>query len=389
MVRVTHILEATVGGTARHLLDVGCGLAQAGFAVEALVSARPEEDFRDGVRRLREAGVSVAHVPMVREIHPVRDARALWRLARHLCRNRPAIVHTHSSKAGALGRLAALHAGVPVIVHSPHAFAFQMEVGATRRRVYRTIERVLARHTDCLVAVSHAEAEAAVLVGGYARERVVVIENGVRPEEAASPEEGIAVRRELGIPLQAPVVLFVGRLTPQKAPEVLVRAAARLLAGQPDAVFVVAGDGPLRPHLEREIARAGCGRGVRLLGRRDDTPRLYAAAQAFVLPSRWEGLPYALLDALRAGLPVVCTDIAPLREVVQRAGAGILVPPGDPEALSAALAQLLRCPERARSLGAAGRACVAQHYTLARQLEQLTALYRRLASSRAEAAALR
>lgn len=380
MLRVTHILEATVGGTARHLLDVGCGLAGEGFQVEALLSARPEESFAEGARRLAAAGVAVTWVPMVRELSPRDDARAARLLAAHLRHSRPDLVHTHSSKAGALGRLAATLARVPVVVHSPHAFAFQMRVGTARRGLYLAIERALARRTHCLVAVSAAEAALACSRAGYPKERVAIIENGVDPEGAAPPEEGAALRRELGIAPAAPVVLFAGRLVEQKAPEVLVAAAVAVLDRHPNAVFLLAGEGPLRPRLEAEIARAGRTANIRLLGHRSDMARLYATAQLFVLPARWEGLPYALLDALRAGLPVVASEIPALREVVVHADAGLLVPPDDPPALAAAMARLLDDPAGAARLGAAGRACVREHYTVQRQVRQLAALYRRLAA---------
>jgi len=378
-IRVTHVLEATVGGTARHLAEVGCGLAAAGFAVETVISLCRDEDFTGKARRLAAAGAVVTEVPMAREIAPAADAGALLRLARHLRRSRPDVVHTHSSKAGILGRAAAVLAGVPAIVHSPHAFAFQMRVGPRRRALYLALERLAARRTDCLVAVSHAEAELAVAGRVLPAKRVAVIENGVDPESAAAPAEGRYVREELGIPAEAPVVLFVGRLCDQKAPEVLVDAAARVLSAHPEAVFLLAGDGPLREQVAGQAVRAGCEESVRTLGHRDDAPRLYAAASIFALPSRWEGLPYALLDAMNAGVPAIVSDIPPLREVVRDGETGLLAPTDDPVALAGALARLLAEPEAARALGAAGQAHVREHYALARQIDQLARLYRWLA----------
>ena len=375
--RITHILEATIGGTARHLVDVGGGLAAAGFAVEAVVSLRRTEAFREQARQLAAAGVSLVEVPMAREVAPTADIAALWRMARHLRRGRPHVVHTHSSKAGILGRAAAALAGVPVIVHTPHAFAFQMRTGRAQRALYLALERWAARRTTCLVAVSHAEAARAA-AAGYSPTRVAVIDTGDTPAAALCPAEGAALRRELGIDAAAPLVLFAGRLVAQKAPEVLVRAAVAVLQSMPDAVFLLAGEGPLRPALEEEIRRAGRDTSIRLLGHREDVPRLLAGANAFALPSRWEGFPYALLEAMNAGLPVVGADIPPLREVVRPGENGTLVPPDDAGALAAALCDLLGNPERAGGLGAAGRALVRARYTRQRQVEELGNLYTRL-----------
>ncbi|MBI3945928.1 MAG: glycosyltransferase family 4 protein [Armatimonadetes bacterium] len=377
-IRVTHILEATLGGTGRHLADVGCGLAAAGFAVEAVISLRRAEDFAPKAQRLAEAGVTLTEVPMARAIAPADDARALWRLYRHLRRSQPDLVHAHSSKAGILGRVAARWARVPVVVYSPHAFAFQMRSGYAPRTLYLRLERLAGRWTDCLVAVSHAEADLAAAAGLLPKARIAVIENGVDPAETVSRAEGAAVRQALGIAPQAPVVLFAARLVEQKAPEVLVRAALRVLERHPDAVFLLAGEGPLRPLLEQEIARANGEPNVRLLGYRPDAARLYAAADLFALPSRWEGLPYALLEAMAAGLPVVASDIPAIAEAAPCGETALLVPPDDPGALAEALECLIREPDDARALGAAGRERVRRCYTLDRQVARLGALYQRL-----------
>lgn len=385
-IRVTHLLEATVGGTARHLVEIGCGLASLGFSVEAVVSLRRAaecaEDFAPKAKRLMEAGVTLHEIPMTRGIAPCADALSLWKLYRHLRHTQPDLVHTHSSKAGFLGRLAARWARVPVVLYSPHAFAFQMRSAHARRALYRHLERLAGRWTDCLVAVSQAEADLAATARILPRERIVVIENGVDLKEIPSPEEGVALRQELGIARDAPVILFVGRLVEQKAPEVFVRAALRLLERFPGAVFLLAGEGPLQPMLHQMIDRAGKARSVRLLGYRADTPRLYAAAHLFVLPSRWEGLPYALLEAMAAGLPVVASEIPCLAEVVRPGEDGLLVPPDNPDALAEAMASLLQEPEKARALGASARERVCRHYTLERQINQLAALYRELVNTR-------
>ncbi|HOQ29028.1 MAG TPA: glycosyltransferase family 4 protein [Armatimonadota bacterium] len=384
--RVAHILEATVGGTGRHLTEIGCELAGLGIPQEALLSRRAEESFDSQAERLARAGVRLTWVPMTREIAPGADLRALWLLVRCLRRSRPDVVHTHSSKAGILGRAAAVLAGVPVIVHSPHAFPFQMRVGRARRALYLALERAAARKTTCLVAVSNAERDLAVSIAGYPEKRAVVIENGVDPEGGAPPEEGEALRQELGIAPETPVVLFVGRLVEQKAPDVLVRAAALVLARHPDALFLLAGAGPHFETVQRQVARwlaegpPGINpERVRLLGHRQDIERFYAAAQIFVLPSRWEGLPYAPLEAMRAGIPVVASDLPPLREMVVHQQTGLLVPPDDPEALAGALSSLLSAPEWARALGRAGQARVCERFSLRRQVEQLALVYRTLA----------
>jgi glycosyltransferase involved in cell wall biosynthesis len=286
-------------------------------------------------------------------------------------------VHAHSSKAGILGRVAAAWARVPAVVYSPHAFAFQIRTHPARRALYLSLERWAGRRTHCLVAVSQAEAALAVAARVVPSERVVVIPNGIDPAEAAPPEAGEAVRKELGIAPGVPVVLFAGRLAEQKAPEVMVAAALRVLPQHPQTRFLLAGEGPLRPRLAAMIGSAADR--VRLLGHRADMPALYAAAQVFVLPSRWEGLPYAPLEAMNAGLPVVATDLPALREIVIAGQTGTLVPVDDPDALAAAMAALLSDARRAQQMGQAGRERVRQHFCVARQIDELAHLYRRLA----------
>ena len=372
--RVAHILEATVGGTARHLTEIGCELAGLGIPQEAILSRRAEESFAGRAERLARAGVRITWVPMTREIAPGADLRALWQLVRCLRRSRPEIVHTHSSKAGILGRAAACWQACrshPL----PRASPFRSRRARPCARSSRS--NAAARKTRCLVAVSHAERGLALSIGGYPeahRRR----ENGVDPEVAHRRRRaGAAQNWECA---GTPVVLFVGRLVGEGT---RYRCEQPLGAGR--APGGRSSSSRSRPTLRRDAAAVaynhpgpeGQSGAHPALGHRQDVERCYAAAQ-LSCSLAWEGRPTPLWS-VRAGLPVVASDLPPLREMVIHRQTGLLVPPDDPEALAAALSSLLSNPEWAHAQGRAGRARVCERFSLRRQVEQLALVYRTLA----------
>jgi len=373
--RVAVIVEATTGGTRRHVADLVGALEASRFAVTLFCALRRDPGFRADLARLRQAGAAVVEVPMVRRLSPARDAAALVRLVRLLRRGRFDVVHTHSSKAGFLGRLAARLAGVPTIIHTPHTFAFEMQVHTAYRTFYRFLERIAARWTSRLICVCEAEREAARRAGLDRGGRCVVIPNGL--PEAAFREEADrnAIRARLGLRPEACVVGMVGRLVPQKRPLDLVDAAASVLRQTSGVQFVLVGDGPLMPAVRREVETRGLSRTVLAPGALENGGALMPALDVFVLPSRWESLPYALLEAMASGTAIVAADVGGVSEAVVHGESGLLVPPGSPSCLTLAILELLADPGKRIAFGAAARKRAYARYRLETMVARVAELY--------------
>lgn len=289
-----------------------------------------------------------------REVRPAGDARALVAMVRALREARRAhedrgghprafILHTHSSKAGILGRLAGRAAGVPIIIHSIHGFGFHDGQDPRTHAVFLNAERAAARATDAFISVSYASlaegrARGVVLPGQPA----VVIRSGFdlvgfRAEAA----RGLETRRELGLTPEDEVLVAIANLKPQKDPLTLMRALPAVLRARPRAVLLYAGDGELRSEVEAEIARLGIVDHVRLLGWRRDVPAVIGAGDVVVLSSIFEGLPRSAVQAVVARRPFVGTRVDGTSEIIRNGKNGWLVEPRDPEALARAIVRTL------------------------------------------------
>jgi glycosyltransferase involved in cell wall biosynthesis len=324
----------------------------------------------------REAGfevVMLAHLGS--DIAPAQERRGVAELVARLHAGRFDVVHTHSAKAGALGRVAARRVGGARIVHTYHGFPFHQFQSPLRRAAYVGIERALARVTNQFLAVGPAVAAEAVRRRIVPPERVRTI--GVAVETAARPPQAMAraeARRLLGVPPGMRVVGTVGRLDYQKAPDDFVAALARLDADDVFGVWI--GDGPLRASTEKLAARRGLAGRMCFTGQRSDVPMLLPGLDVFAMASRYEGLPCAVVEAMVAGLPVVATAVNSVPDIVVAGQTGLLVPPGRPELLSRALRHLLDNPALAAQLGSAGRTHLGAELTPAALGQILEETYR-------------
>ncbi len=364
--RVLLVMESTIGGTRRHLVDLAGGLVRAGEEVHLCVAAERQASFRADLARLASAGAHVHELPMLRSIAPRTDWAHMRTLQRLIAKLKPDVVHTHSSKAGALGRLAASRAGCRALVHTPHTFAFLFDnmFSAPKRRVFRWIETRLAKRTTRMIAVSAGERDTMVNAHVIPAERVRVVPNGVEPggwqtAEAYAPSE-------LGLDASAQIVLVVGLLNSAKGQDLAIRAlAAEPLAARPRVQLVLAGHGEDLPALQALANELKLTDRVHFLGWRDDIPRLMASSDVVLLPSRWEGMPYVVLEAMAAGKPVVATRVDGARDLIESGETGYLVPVGDVPGLSNALARVLDGGLGALAeVGARAQARVAAGYTI-------------------------
>jgi glycosyltransferase involved in cell wall biosynthesis len=324
-----------------------------------------------------------------REISPMHDGLAVARLFGFIKREGFALVHTHSTKAGLVGRIASRLAAAPVTVHTVHGLPFHDFNGPWRNRAYKLAERFAGRLSDCLICVSDKDKRLAVMEGLVPDERAVTIPPGVDLTRYQPDVRDPAAREQLGIPSVGPVVGMIARLDAQKAPEDFVLAARQVLQRIPDATFLVVGDGPLRGRLA-ELARTVCDPArVILAGARTDIPAVLSAIDVFVLPSLWEGLPVTILEAMAMAKPVVATSIPGTVEIVQHDVTGLLVPPRDPARLAEAIVALLSDRDRARAMGREGSRLVHDRFDAERMVARTEALYLQLLARQSDRASTR
>ena len=308
------------------------------------------------IERARQAGFEVTVLPRLRsEIAPADDRRALADLWSFLDAGGFDVVHTHSSKAGVLARLAAHQLQIGRIVHTFHGFPFHQFQPAVRREAYIRIERLVGRFTHAFLAVGPSVAAEAIRRRIAPPERVRTIGVAVDTQPPTQdPWARSEARRMLGVPPGMRVVGTVGRLDFQKAPDDFIAALAWL--ARRDAFGVWVGDGPLRSKMEELAARRGIARRMAFAGQRDDVAALLPGFDVFAMASRYEGLPCAVVEAMVAGLPVVATTVNAVPDIVVAGETGLLAPPGRPDVLARAVGYLLDNPATAARLGAAGRA---------------------------------
>ena len=340
MIRVLHVItRLTLGGAADNTLRQVQALTRGGYDPTLAVGiAASEGRF---VERARGEGCRLVDVSSLgREPRPVRDLRALATLVRLMRRERSAIVHTHTSKAGFIGRLAGRLAGVPAIIHQPHGHIFYAYYGSTRTALYVALERIAARWTDRLVTLTDRGIEEHLAVGIGRRSQFVTVPSGVPTDELRARAPGRAqARRAFGLSADAFVVAAVGRLVPVKGFDVLVQALPALLRAVPDVQVIVAGEGPEGQRLTGLAERLGVPGHVRLLGSDTDVVEILAAADVLAAPSRNEGMGRALVESMALGVPVVAAAVGGIPSVVND-DVGRLIPADDASALAAALIEL-------------------------------------------------
>jgi len=377
-IRVLRVIaRLNVGGPAIHATLLTGRLNPARFATTLVAGS--EEAGEANYLELHGRTMPVLILPdLGREIRPLSDVRTVWRLMQVVRRERPHIVHTHTAKAGALGRLAAILCGVPIIVHTYHGHVLRGYFSPAKTAVYRAIERMLALGTDRLLTVTDRVGQElqALGVGRPAHYRTLPLGFDLAPLLVAERRRG-ELRAELQVG-DAPLVGIVARLVPIKAHDVFLAMAARVRQTYSTAVFVIVGDGELRTSLEQRAVDLGLAGAVRFLGWRADIDRLYADIDVVVLTSRNEGSPVALIEAMAAGVPVVSTEVGGVADVVQHGATGLLAPMDDDAALARHVVTLLGDRDLGRRMGQRGRAIVAATYSADRLVSDIEALYEEL-----------
>jgi len=359
--RVVMVNRPDEGGAFEHVASLSRGLVEDGHEVMICGPLG---------HRAGDLAAEVVPIEMVRSISPREDARAIGDLARAFRRLKPDLIHAHGSKGGVMGRLASVAVPRIPLVHTPHGYAFAGHFKSSREQsAYKQIERALSPLTKREICVCEAEARLAATI--CPRRKIRVVHNGIELPAPPRPDPRVKALRERG-----PVVGVVSGLRPGKGIETLLDALPMLLAECPTAQVAIAGSGVEGPALEARAARLGVAEAVTWLGEVSDPYPILAAADVFAFPSWAESFPYAILEAMAMGCPIVASDVGGVGEAIEDGKTGLLVPAGDHGALGAATARLLGDPAAGARLGAAARTRLAQRFSLRQMVERTVAIYR-------------
>ena len=386
-IRVLRVIaRLNMGGPAIHVASLAAGLETRGYHTTLVAGtlARGEDSMAFVAERL---GVSIVSVPeMAREVAPLLDARSVRQLAGLIRELRPHVLHTHTAKAGAIARAAAVLAAdarPPIVVHTFHGHVLKGYFGPGRTAFFRQVERTLARASDVLVAVSPEVRDDLVELGVAPREKFTVVRLGIPlAERLGDPTSDLDYRGLYGIPREAFVVGWVGRMTGVKDTSAVLDILRSTRDLGVDAVLCMVGDGPERDGLEARAHELGIARHVYFVGYQADVAGYYRLFDAFVLPSVNEGTPVSAIESLASGTPVVANRVGGVPDVVRDGLDGFLVEPGDVEGAASRLADLAADPERRAQLGESGRRRVLRRYSVERLVDDVDRLYRSLLESK-------
>jgi glycosyltransferase involved in cell wall biosynthesis len=384
MTKILHIItRLDMGGSAQNTL-LSCKelcdkyeiILVHGLSHESGMTDGEKQVVEDGVEKATENGVKVIALPsMVRSIRLIKDFKALLSLIWLIFKEKPDIVHTHSSKAGILGRLAAKIARVPNIIHTPHGHVFYGHFGAFASKIFLWVEKLFSRFTDRMVALTDGEKNDYENLSVCPSEKLLKIHSGVDVKQfMQSNGNMVEKRRSLGLDQNGNVVGFVGWLLPIKGPEYLLKAMQYIWQEYPETSLVFVGKGDLDLDLRAQALQVSANGRVKFLGWREDVDEIMPVFDMLVLPSLNEGMGRVLVEAMAAGKPVVASRVGGIPDLVRHGETGYLVPPADVEALADGIKKILDDPERAWEMGQQGKEYCRQ-FSLEAMIEKLDDLY--------------
>lgn len=379
-IKILHpITRLIVGGAQENTLFTAARLDKTRFQVEVLCGPQTGSEG-SLIEEARDQGIPLTILPeLLRQVSPLNDLIALVKLTRKMRQERYTIVHTHSSKAGILGRLAARLAGVPLIVHTVHGWSFHDYMPRRTRRMYIWLERWMASFTDALIVVAERDIEKGLQAGIGKQSQYHLIRSAIPLDQfAPGLVNRLAVRQELGLPPEAVVVGNVGRFSEQKNPLDWVRVAGEIGRAHPQVYFLLVGDGPLRPQVEAQLCQEELQVRTILTGLRRDVPRMMRAMDIFLLTSLWEGLPRVIPQAMAMGLPVVANRADGTAETIQDGETGYLCEPGNIPAMAASVLALVNDPQMRKEIGQKARSFARQEFDLRQMIAQIETLYEEL-----------
>lgn len=375
--KVLHIItRLDKGGSAENTFLTVKGLDKEKYDV-TLMSGPVEDASQERRAQVEEYGIRYIHLPvLVRNIHMVYDLIALFKIYRFLAKEKFDVVHTHTSKAGLLGRFAAKLAGTPLVVHTPHGHIFYGYFGRLKTKMFIRLEKLASRMTNKIVALTDGE-RSDYITHKIAREgKCIVIHSGIELDRyrELTLEEKNKLKKEIGIPEDALVVGTAGRLAPVKGPEFMIKASQYISLESPETYLVFAGDGPLKEDLQTLAKKTGTDKNIVFLGWRDDVPRILSVFDIFLLPSLNEGMGRVLAEAMALGKPIVASNVGGVPDLVIHGKNGYLVPPQNPEELAKYTQLLLEDKDKREKMGRAGKE-MASGFTHDAMVQKITNLY--------------
>lgn len=357
------VYQPTDGGVGRHVKDIAEGLAERGHELVLCGPAKPA-GIATTLPRTRHVRLDLG-----RSVAPHTDLSALRRLTRIIGEVKPDVIHAHSSKAGALSRLARLLRPRIPVIYTPHGYAFAGYFAhELERRAYREVERALAPLATRVLCVCEAEARLARAIGPGRRVRVV--HNGIEPSSDRHIDASMANLHRVG-----PTICALTQLRPGKGIETLIDATPSVLERHPHIQVAIWGEGSELKELRARAARIGVAQAVRFLGTSKAPLSVLRATEIFVHPSLAEAFPYVILEAMSTATPTIASDVGGIAEALVDGETGILLPAGDSHALASALNDLLENPERRTAMGLAAQRRVEQLFTRTSMIDGLTAVY--------------
>jgi len=387
-IKTIHIItRLDKGGSAENTLLTVRGLDRGRYDVVlirglSIESNMAEDEFRSVEESVREAegeGIRIVTVPsIVRRVSPFYDLKAFFALIKILIYERPDIVHTHTSKAGILGRWAAFFARVPVIVHTPHGHVFWGYFGRLKTGIFILLEKISALITDRLVVLTEQEKNDHLHFHIAPENKFSEVHSGINLDRFSNTSvDPAAMKKKLTIPEGNLVVGTTGRLTHIKGHRYLIEAARKIVDVRPDTTFVFLGDGELFDELKNMASISGMEENIKFLGWRQDVAEVMSTFDVFVLPSLNEGMGRVLVEAMALGKPIVASDIGGIPNLVVNDENGYLVRVGDVETLAAKIRELLDDPGKREKMGNAGQR-YADKYSLEEMMKKIDRLYREL-----------
>jgi glycosyltransferase involved in cell wall biosynthesis len=390
MTKIIHIItRLDMGGSAQNTLLTGRGLCDKyeivlihGLSLESNMTATEEHIVHKGIAAARKSGVRfISLASLVRRISPLKDLWALLSLIWLLYKENPFVVHTHSSKAGILGRLAAKVARVPIVIHTPHGHVFYGHFNRLSSKIFLWIEKCFARLTDCIIALTQGEKEDYLELSLGRPQNLLTVHSGVDISRYMHHKIDVIEKKQaLGLPSNGFIIGFVGWLLPVKGPMHLLQAMPAVWRELPEVTLVYVGKGDLDVDLRAAAVEFKAEDRVKFLGWRDDIEDLMHIFDVLVLPSLNEGMGRVVVEAMAAGKAVVASNVGGIPDLIKHNQTGLLVPPADKNALAGAIAHLVKNPEQAEKMGSMGR-YHSYSFSLAAMIDKLDAIYDELICS--------
>ncbi len=384
-IKVIHpITRLILGGAQQNTMET-CEYLNSNRFTPCIISGPDTGPEGEIISEVRKRGIPLTIIQeLVREPNPVKDVLAIKKMVRFFKEEKPHIVHTHSSKAGIIGRWAAKIARVPVILHTVHGWGHHGYQKILKRKIFVFLERNTEKITDRLIVVSDLNAKKGLSDKIGNGEKYTTIHSSINLDDYSNNScDTLSLKKELGLRSDSPVVGTVGRFSPQKNPCDFVKVAAAVKKEVPEAQFVFVGDGPLRSETESLISRFNLSKDVFMPGLRTDIPDLLNCMDLFILTSLWEGLPRVIPQAMAAGLPVVANAVDGVCEVIKDGENGFLIPPENILLMAERVVKLLLNSSMRNKIGRQGKQTAQEEFSLRDMIDRIEQLYEELLVAKA------